>query len=753
MPIRVYYEVLNQKGTPALYSDNYAQRPAAGYQGRIFYSPDTAQIFYDTGSTWTLLADAGVGSGSLASVCANGNTTATGITITGGGLNTDALTIASITQGSIVFAGIGGAFTQNSTKFFWDNTNFRLGIGTNTPSTTLDIHGTTGVLVQINNTTTADSKIAFLNADVAKWRIGNLYNGGLNDFHVYNNTTATIPFKIDNTNYIYFNGTNTYISPQGNILTSGSIAVAERTLGIYTTTGGYTTFNANVNGATNYVTIVYGTGNYNQLQFSNAANYTYTFPSATGTLALTSNLSSYLPLAGGTMTGGLTINSTLYINPTNTSLTGLDVASDSISFRSDNLEGSKRQLLLTMGSGTLIQFTAQGYGAARGTDVAYYTSSASGVNATPIIYMTGGNNIGVNTGNPFASVAYLQGINIYSPSNNGALRVNSSSYTGVDLVQQTDGKAFLYLRDNAIFTFGQNATEAFRITTQNNLHVNGEIGANIPLCVIGKDSTSSNFAFRANNSVGTTLLTIRNDGNVGINTTTPQSKFFVNLATNQNVRFSSETNTSVQAVNDAASAFVNFKLDGLNLYLNSQSGGYVTINGLSAVNVAAGRGNLNVTGSSSAIINFVQTTTELGYIYHSGSNISLVNSVAGGQLQCVNVSAGVYLSQGATSWTAISDQRLKNITGNIENALDSLMTLRTIKHTWINNNDDKEYFGLIAQDVNNVFPQVIDKNKLFTKASDEEIDNTEYLGVRYTELIPVIIKGIQELNNKIENLN
>lgn len=34
-------------------------------------------------------------------------------------------------------------------------------------------------------------------------------------------------------------------------------------------------------------------------------SYTFTLPSATGTLALTSDLSSYLPLAGGTLTGGL----------------------------------------------------------------------------------------------------------------------------------------------------------------------------------------------------------------------------------------------------------------------------------------------------------------------------------------------------------------------------------------------------------------------------------------------------------------
>jgi hypothetical protein len=336
MPIRVYYEVLNQKGTPALYSDNYAQRPAAGYQGRIFYSPDTAQIFYDTGSTWTLLADAGVGSGSLASVCANGNTTATGITITAGGLTANKVTITSFsTQGWVMYSALGGEIGGNP-QFFYDQNNYRLGLGTNTPSTTLDIHGTTGVLVQINNTTTADSKIAFLNANVAKWRIGNLYNGGLNDFHVYNNTTATIPFKIDNTNYIYFNGSTTYFSPQGNILTSGSMAVAERAVGVYTNTGGYTTFNANVNGSTNYVTITYGTGNYNQLLFTNSANYQYTFPAVTGTIATwssattntlpkygTNNLvNSMLSDDGTSVTSAGATRSNLYIKAANNTYYG-----------------------------------------------------------------------------------------------------------------------------------------------------------------------------------------------------------------------------------------------------------------------------------------------------------------------------------------------------------------------------------------------------------------------------------------------
>lgn len=45
-----------------------------------------------------------------------------------------------------------------------------------------------------------------------------------------------------------------------------------------------------------------------EFTFTPNTNYSYVFPAASGTVALTSNLSSYLPLAGGTLTGPLTIN-------------------------------------------------------------------------------------------------------------------------------------------------------------------------------------------------------------------------------------------------------------------------------------------------------------------------------------------------------------------------------------------------------------------------------------------------------------
>jgi hypothetical protein len=211
MSLRVYYEVLNQKGTPALYTDTLANRPAFGFQGRLFVSTDSGQIFEDTGTAWTLVADAGVGGGTLSSVCTNGNTTATGIIITAGGLSSNSITNTSNTAGSVLFAGTSGLESQSNATFFWDNTNKRLGIGNASPGASLDIHGT-GTLIQLNGTTTNNSFVQFQNAGTSKWRIGNLYNAGANSFQVYDDTNTTARLTILNTGATTLNGTFTATS-------------------------------------------------------------------------------------------------------------------------------------------------------------------------------------------------------------------------------------------------------------------------------------------------------------------------------------------------------------------------------------------------------------------------------------------------------------------------------------------------------------------------------------------------------------
>lgn len=101
---------------------------------------------------------------------------------------------------------------------------------------------------------------------------------------------------------------------------------------------------------------------------------------------------------------------------------------------------------------------------------------------------------------------------------------------------------------------------------------------------------------------------------------------------------------------------------------------------------------------------------------------------------------GPYVASGGTSWTSSSDIRLKNIISPIDNAVDKLTTLNPVIFSWKSDEENKENIGLIAQDVKEVFPQVIDTNE------------DGFLGVRYLELVPVLVKAIQEQQVQIEEL-
>lgn len=192
MGLKVDFNILNQKGTPAFYSDTFANRPAFGFAGRVFISTDTGAIYEDTGSTWTLIADAGAGTtGTLEQVTTNGNTTTKGITITAGGLSSNTLTSTGLTTGSILFSGAGGLLSQKNANLFWDNTNNRLGINNASPSAPLDIHGT-GTTATFNGTGANNGFIAFQNAGVTKWTIGNQYASGTNNFTLINSAGNSV---------------------------------------------------------------------------------------------------------------------------------------------------------------------------------------------------------------------------------------------------------------------------------------------------------------------------------------------------------------------------------------------------------------------------------------------------------------------------------------------------------------------------------------------------------------------------------
>jgi hypothetical protein len=94
----------------------------------------------------------------------------TGVTGTLGVTNGGTGTATSFTSGSVVFAGASGVYSQNNAKFFWDNTNNRLGINTATPQTQLTILSNTQTTTP-TTTLPAGTDIYIVGANAANTRI------------------------------------------------------------------------------------------------------------------------------------------------------------------------------------------------------------------------------------------------------------------------------------------------------------------------------------------------------------------------------------------------------------------------------------------------------------------------------------------------------------------------------------------------------------------------------------------------------
>jgi hypothetical protein len=97
-----------------------------------------------------------------------------------------------------------------------------------------------------------------------------------------------------------------------------------------------------------------------------------------------------------------------------------------------------------------------------------------------------------------------------------------------------------------------------------------------------------------------------------------------------------------------------------------------------------------------------------------------------------NENTGVNLGVGGTSWGTYSDERLKDIIEPITNGVEKLSNLRTVIGKYKTDNADKRRVFLIAQDVEKVLPEATYK------------DNEDTLFLQYQDLIPVLVKAIQE---------
>jgi ribosomal protein L35AE/L33A len=288
---------------------------------------------------------------------------------------------------------------------------------------------------------------------------------------------------------------------------------------------------------------------------------------------------------------------------------------------------------------------------------------------------------------------------------------------------------------------GGDAGSSGRITL-----THGTSGASLDLYVGISDGTG----ILANNNPlwfytnGSERMRITSGGNVGIGTSSPfvggnPAKLQVRPATDINIGFqigtADSTGIKLNAYNDAASVNVPMELNGSIMILKTgeterlriTSGGQILF------------GSTSTPYNSALFRSSYGSNTYFSFGPNNNSNSWVLWNDSG---------SGVYLTSGNSSWSSASDERLKNINSNIDNAVEKLMTLRTVNFSWKSDETKKENLGLIAQDVQKVFPQIIDKNTL----PNEINENTEYLGVRYVELVPVLIAAIQELESRLKTI-
>jgi hypothetical protein len=100
---------------------------------------------------------------------------------------------------------------------------------------------------------------------------------------------------------------------------------------------------------------------------------------------------------------------------------------------------------------------------------------------------------------------------------------------------------------------------------------------------------------------------------------------------------------------------------------------------------------------------------------------------------------------GAIAFT--SDRRMKTNIAPIGSALAGILQLQPVTFNWRNPKDPDLQYGLIAQDVQRVLPTLVRNTGMVTPETPDGM-----LQVNYQALVPLLLKGMQEMQAEIDQL-
>lgn len=239
---------------------------------------------------------------------------------------------------------------------------------------------------------------------------------------------------------------------------------------------------------------------------------------------------------------------------------------------------------------------------------------------------------------------------------------------------------------------------------------------------------------------GSERMRVDSSGNVGIGAS-PSYRLDVNatsfIAASVSTSYSGAGNIRIADASTTSASAPYIGSVGNNLtfgrlgtaeYARIDSSGLVTIG-----STAQTKGNLNIWNAANTQTNIylyknTQVEGYFGFVSGASSNLYINTGSTFG-------TTGVYMANGGTSWTSNSDERLKENLVPIANAISKVSTLRSVIGNFIADENKTPRPFLIAQDVQQVLPEAI---------GTSEIDGTEYLGVSYTDVIPLLVAAIKE---------
>jgi len=244
-------------------------------------------------------------------------------------------------------------------------------------------------------------------------------------------------------------------------------------------------------------------------------------------------------------------------------------------------------------------------------------------------------------------------------------------------------------------------------------------------------------------TIGQNGLTVplTTSGSLGIGTASPTSPLQVNTAgVNTTVQINS---TDANGGYGAVLALNNTGTGGRQyaIYSTSNADGEVGGGKFKFYDVTASTTRMLI--ASSGTISYGTSNAPSNALFRGYGNASAIfdfgPQISGSAFVVFNTGGtGVYLTSGNTSWTGVSDERLKTDLKPIENALNKVNQLRSVTGRFKTDAEGTSRSFLIAQDVQAVLPEAVD-------ATDPE-----KLGVQYTEVIPLLVASIKELKALVD---